>query len=203
MATVRVTLMQTLFHSNHLRSVLLLAAAVAGMTAQAQEPVHAPTPLQTLAQPQAMGAPDAATAPNPADRAASSKAAPANAATPANAADSFYEQLGGKDGVAAIVAEFVRIMLADGRIAGTFEGVDMDRLHAKLAEQFCVASGGPCTYTGKSMQEVHEDLKVNNARFNASVEDLQAAMVRRGVPSRVQNRLLGKLAPTQRSIVTQ
>ena len=122
---------------------------------------------------------------------------------PASAADGFYEQLGGKDGVAAIVVEFVRIMLADKRIADTFEGVDMDRLHAKLGEQFCMVSGGPCNYTGKSMQEVHEDMKVNNARFNASVEDLQLAMTRRGVPSRVQNRLLGKLAPTQRSIVTQ
>lgn len=121
----------------------------------------------------------------------------------ASAADGFYEQLGGKDGVAALVVEFVSIMLADKRIADTFEGVEMDRLHAKLAEQFCMVSGGPCSYTGKSMQEVHEDMKVNNARFNASVEDLQLAMTRRGVPSRVQNRLLGKLAPTQRSIVTQ
>lgn len=121
----------------------------------------------------------------------------------ASPGENFYAQLGGRDGIAAIVAEFVTIMLADKRIADTFEGVDMDRLHAKLAEQFCMLSGGPCSYTGKSMQEVHEDMKVNNARFNASVEDLQSAMVRRGVPSRIQNRLLGKLAPTQRSIVTQ
>ncbi|MBC7513345.1 MAG: group 1 truncated hemoglobin [Herminiimonas sp.] len=129
--------------------------------------------------------------------------APSEGIQAASATDGFYEQLGGKDGVAAIVAEFVSIMLADKRIADTFEGVDMDRLHAKLAEQFCMVSGGPCRYSGKSMQEVHEDMKINNARFNASAEDLQIAMTRRGVPSRVQNRLLGKLAPTQRSIVTQ
>ena len=116
---------------------------------------------------------------------------------------SFYQELGGKDGIAAIVAEFVAIMTADKRINGTFEGVDLDRLRAKVAEQFCAVSGGPCSYTGKSMAESHEDLKVNNAQFNASVENLQLALERRGVPSRVQNRLLARLAPTQREIVTK
>lgn len=115
----------------------------------------------------------------------------------------FYEELGGSAGIAAIVAEFVTIMVDDKRLNATFEGVDFDRLRAKLAEQFCVASGGPCTYTGKSMAESHEDLKSTNAQFNASVENLQLAMERRGVPSRVQNRLLAKLAPTQRDIVTK
>ena len=128
---------------------------------------------------------------------------PEIAIQPATAGDAFYEALGGKDGVTAIVAEMVRIMLADQRISATFDGVDLDRLNAKLAEQFCVVSGGPCTYTGKGMAEVHEDLKVNNTQFNAVVEDLQLAMERRNVPSRAQNKLLGKLAPTQRSIVTK
>ena len=115
----------------------------------------------------------------------------------------FYEQLGGKMGVAAIVADFVQIMLADKRVNGTFEGVDLERLRSKLGEQFCVASGGPCSYTGKSMAESHEDMKVSNAQFNAAVENLQLAMEHQGVPSRIQNRLLGKLASTQREIVTK
>jgi hemoglobin len=34
-------------------------------------------------------------------------------------------------------------------------------------------------------------------------EDLQIAMERNGVPSRVQNRLMAKLAPMQREIVTK
>ncbi len=173
MTTLKVMIMQSYLKPHSFGCLLLAAAALAGAPAYSQ--------VQDSAQ----------------------QTASSGVLQPAGAADGFYEQLGGKDGVAAIVAEFVSIMLADKRIADTFEGVDMDRLHAKLAEQFCMVSGGPCSYTGKSMQEVHEDMKINNARFNASVEDLQSAMTRRGVPSRVQNRLLGKLAPTQRSIVTQ
>lgn len=125
----------------------------------------------------------------------------ANPATPA--ADSLYLALGGKAGVAAIAAEFVTIMLDDQRVNATFEGVDLDKLRVRLAEHICEVSDGGCKYTGRSMAESHEDLKIKNAQFNASVENLQTAMDRRAVPSRVQNRLLARLAPMQRDIVTR
>lgn len=134
-----------------------------------------------------------ATAPAPAAASAMPQAGPVN----------FYQDLGGKAGVAAIVADFVTIMLDDKRLNATFEGVDLDRLRSKLAEQICVVSGGGCKYTGKSMAESHEDLKSTNMQFNASVENLQLAMERHGVPNRVQNRLLARLAPTQHDIVTK
>ncbi len=136
-------------------------------------------------------------APAPASASASASAMPE--AGPVN----FYQDLGGKAGVAAIVADFVTIMLDDKRLNATFEGVDLDRLRSKLAEQICVVSGGGCKYTGKSMAESHEDLKSTNMQFNASVENLQLAMERHGVPNRVQNRLLARLAPTQHDIVTR
>jgi hemoglobin len=119
------------------------------------------------------------------------------------AAPNFYQELGGKPGIDSIVTRFTDLMLADQRVKDTFEGVDLVRFRSKLAEQFCVASGGPCSYTGKSMAESHEDLKVTNTQFNASVEHLQAAMEASGVGARTQNRLLARLAPTQHAIVTK
>ena len=53
------------------------------------------------------------------------------------------------------------------------------------------------------MKTIHEDLKVSRAQFNALVEDLQAAMRRNDVPSRTQNRLLARLAPMHREVVTK
>lgn len=119
------------------------------------------------------------------------------------AVSNFYQELGGKPGIDDIVTRFTDLMLADQRVKDTFEGVDLERFRSKLAEQFCVASGGPCSYTGKSMAESHEDLKVTNTQFNASVEHLQAAMEASGVGARTQNRLLARLAPTQHAIVTK
>ena len=117
--------------------------------------------------------------------------------------DSLYNELGGSAGIRRVVADLVPALQADARINATFDGVDMERLAAKLEEQFCEVSGGPCKYSGKDMTTIHEDLKVSRAQFNALVEDLQAAMRRNDVPSRTQNRLLARLAPMHREVVTK
>jgi hemoglobin len=117
--------------------------------------------------------------------------------------DSLYNDLGGSAGIRRVVADLVPALQADTRINATFDGVDLERLAAKLEEQFCEVSGGPCKYSGKDMTTIHEDLKVNRAQFNALVEDLQEAMRRNDVPSRTQNRLLARLAPMHREVVTK
>ena len=117
--------------------------------------------------------------------------------------DSLYTDLGGSAGIRRVVADLVPALQADTRISASFDDVDMKRLAVKLEEQFCEVSGGPCKYSGKDMKTIHEDLKVNRAQFNALVEDLQAAMQKNNVPSRTQNRLLARLAPMHREVVTK
>ena len=76
-------------------------------------------------------------------------------------------------------------------------------LRDKLIEQFCVEAGGPCVYTGDSMQESHKGLTLTPSDFNALVEDLQAAMTVEGVPIPTQNRLLARLAPMRSQVIDQ
>lgn len=130
--------------------------------------------------------------------------------------DATYRGLGGKEGIHRIVATFIPMILADARIKDTFADFDMDQLAVRLEEQFCEFSGGPCRYTGKyrdktmdgtgtvrDMASVHADLKISNAQFNALTEDLQIAMEKNDVPTSVSNKLVAKLAPMQRAIVTK
>jgi hemoglobin len=114
-----------------------------------------------------------------------------------------YQQLGAQQGVANIVDSLMEIMLADPRIKDSFKDTEMKRFRRTLTEQFCVVSDGPCTYSGDPMKEVHQGLVITTADFNALVEDLQTSMDRNNVPSRVQNKLLAKLAPMQRDIVNK
>lgn len=114
-----------------------------------------------------------------------------------------FQALGGHAGIQNIATELVSIVLLDSRIKQTFKDVDTDRLKAKLAEQFCVLSGGPCKYTGKDMTTIHDGLSITNAQFNALAEDLQIAMEKYQIAAGVQNKLLAKLAPMQREIVTK
>jgi hemoglobin len=120
---------------------------------------------------------------------------------PAN--DAIYQGMGGKEGIRKVVDDFLVIVLADARISESFKDTDMERLASLLAEQFCQLGGGPCKYSGKDMKTIHEDLKITNAAFNALAEDLQIAMEKNGIASSVQNKLVAKLAPMQRDVVTR
>jgi hemoglobin len=116
---------------------------------------------------------------------------------------SFYQELGGKPGIKNIVSTLIPIVLADPRIKESFTDIDMKNLALRLEEQFCELSGGPCKYKGKDMVTIHDGLNITNAQFNALAEDLQMAMDRVGIAPAAQNRLVAKLAPMQREIVTK
>jgi hemoglobin len=117
--------------------------------------------------------------------------------------DSLFRDLGGQAGIVKIANLTADHFLADPRIKQTFDDTDMERFRRLLAEQFCAVAGGPCQYTGHSMQESHKGLHLKNADFNFVVEDLQDALREAGIPFRVQNRFLALLAPMQRDIVTR
>ena len=127
-------------------------------------------------------------------------AQPAGAAP---ASSSLYQDIGGLPVLQKVVDDLLELALEDPRIKHTFKETNMKRLAEMLVEQFCELSGGPCRYSGDPMKEVHQGLELNNAHFNALVEDLQMAMTRSGISSRTQNRLLALLAPMQRDTVTR
>lgn len=129
--------------------------------------------------------------------------------------DATYRGLGGQEGIGRITATFLELVLADPRIKDSFADFDIPQIRRRLQEQFCEYAGGPCKYTGKyrdrtmdgtgtvrDMQSVHIDLHITDEMFNALAEDLQLAMARHGVSSAVSNRLIAKLAPMHRDIVT-
>jgi hemoglobin len=125
------------------------------------------------------------------------------ASVPVRADDALYQDMGGQDALAKIASDATDNFLADDRIKATFDNTNMDRFRKLLAEQFCVVAGGPCTYTGRSMHDAHKGLHLDNADFNAVVEDLQKAMEKDGVSFATQNRFLARLAPMQHDIVTK
>lgn len=114
---------------------------------------------------------------------------------------SLYDRLGGKEAITAVVDQFVANVAADKRINGFFAGADIPDLKAKLVDQICQGSGGPCTYTGKDMKTAHQGMGVKDADFNALVEDLVAALDKFKVPEKEKNDLLGLLGPMKGDIV--
>ncbi len=121
----------------------------------------------------------------------------------AEAGQTLFEELGGKPAVTQVVGDFIGIVAADPRINGRFAKVNIPRLQMLIIEQLCAATGGGCTYTGRSMQEAHKGMNLREADFNALVEDLQAALDKDKVPFGLQNRLIAILAPLEGSVDRQ
>src|SRR3990167_3252570 len=96
--------------------------------------------------------------------------------------DSLYRDLGEQAGITRIVEGMLLNIAADPRIVRHFENIDIVRLRDKLVEQICVEAGGPCTYTGDSMEESHKGQNLTPSDFNALVENLQEAMSAQNVP---------------------
>ncbi|MHA6492854.1 group I truncated hemoglobin [Pseudomonas borbori] len=115
--------------------------------------------------------------------------------------DRLYRALGEEAGITRIVEGMLLSIAADPRIVRHFEDIDIVRLRDKLVEQICAEAGGPCVYTGDSMEESHKGQNLTPSDFNALVENLQAAMTAEGVPITAQNRLLARLAPMREQII--
>jgi hemoglobin len=127
----------------------------------------------------------------------------ANAGTSPITDPSVFAAFHGKAGVDRIVARLKVSYRTDPRLADIFRAADLDRLTRLLSEQICYILGGPCHYTGRDMKSVHADQGLQTRDFDALVEDLQAAMDKEQVPFWAQNRLLAKLAPMKRVVVTR
>jgi hemoglobin len=112
---------------------------------------------------------------------------------------SLYWRLGGPDAINAAVDETIKVSKADPRLAGRLSG----GCAAKLKEQLCAATGGPCTYTGRDMKTAHTGLKITEAEFGAVGENLVKVLDAFKVPEKEKNELLGLIMPMKGQIVGQ
>ena len=115
--------------------------------------------------------------------------------------DSLYQALGQRDGIAQMVqAIFVRVY-GDQRISALFKEVDRKDLERLVSEQICFEAGGPCPYTGRSMEESHAGLALTHKDFDAFVEDFILGMEDHKVSYSTQNRVLKIFAPMRVQII--
>jgi hemoglobin len=128
---------------------------------------------------------------------------PRNEAAAAGAKDALYRELGGTPGITAVVDLFLAKVDNDLRINLFFEKTDHKDLRNLVIEQLCQATGGPCTYSGRTMEEAHSGLNLTDADFAAFVDDLIAAMNELKVPKSSQEKLLALLGPMKPQVVGQ
>ncbi len=117
------------------------------------------------------------------------------------AKDWLYQQLGADRGLNQLVDGLLVKIEQDPQIVHHFKDTDIARFRRLLVEQLCELSGGPCKYTGATMQESHTGFQISKADFDNLVDHLIDVMQQQQVPVAAQNRLLALLAPMYSDVV--
>ena len=115
---------------------------------------------------------------------------------------SIYDQIGGRDAVAAAVGIFYDKVLSDDVLAPYFTGTDMARQQAHMRAFLAAAIGGPAVYAGRDMGAAHRGLGVTDEAFDHVVEHLVATLTELSVPAELIAAIGEKLLPL-RDVVVQ
>ena len=122
---------------------------------------------------------------------------------------SLYDRLGGVYSIATVVDDFIDRIMIDPRLNSN---PLIDEAHHRVppagfkylvTEMVCHATGGPQSYTGQSMQDAHQHLKITAAEWDAFLNDFQQTLDKFGVPETEQDQLKAIVASTQGDIVIQ
>jgi hemoglobin len=119
---------------------------------------------------------------------------------------SLYKRLGGREGIAIVVNDFAANMVSDPRVSDRFKDkkpAELEEFKSKVADQICEMTGGPCSYYGKDMKTAHQGMRITEAEWNATVENLVKALDKNNVDARSKQELLAALGPMKKDIVGQ
>ena len=120
---------------------------------------------------------------------------------------SLYERLGGVYSIATVVDDLIdRIMVdprlnANPRVNEAHHRVPPAGFKYLVTEMVCWATGGPQSYTGRAMRDVHQHLKITAAEWDAFLDDFQQTLDKFNVPQAEQAELKEIVAGTRADIV--
>ncbi len=123
---------------------------------------------------------------------------------PESAEAPLFERLGGMEAVSAVVAEFAQRLFDDPRLEPFFGSLNEARQQrfVRLNVEFvCMATGGPCEYTGRSMFDAHAGLGTSDGVFDRVKNHLVDVLNEFVVPRALQRELLALVETTRSAIV--
>ena len=119
---------------------------------------------------------------------------------------SLYRRLGGREGIAGVVDQFVVNALADPRIGPAFKALPAAKvapLKTNIADFICENTGGPCSYGGRTMQESHKGMKLAKEDVEACNAALAKALDQKGVAAADKTELMAVVQKLMPSIANQ
>ncbi len=115
-----------------------------------------------------------------------------------------YTRLGGYDAVAAVCADLLPRLRADGQLGRFWQhrGEDgIQREYQLLVDFICNAAGGNMYYTGRDMKLSHKGMRISQSDWNIFVGHLNATLDKFNLPARERGEVLAFIDSTRADIV--
>ena len=122
---------------------------------------------------------------------------------------SLFDRLGGIYSIATVVDDFIDRIMADPRLNAN---PLVDEAHHKVppagfkylvTEMVGWATGGPQVYTGRSMRDSHQHLKITPGEWEAFMDDFRQTLAKFSVPPAEQAELEAIVQSTYGEIVVK
>jgi len=117
---------------------------------------------------------------------------------------SLYHRLGGYDALAAVTDDFIGRLAADPQLKRFFIGLSTDsqkKLRQHVVDFLCIATGGPCVYTGRDLKTAHTGLGITEDDWSIAVKHLVATLDKFKVPEKEKNEVLAAISGLKGDIV--
>lgn len=115
-----------------------------------------------------------------------------------------YKRLGGYDALAAVTDDFLGRLAPDPKLGRFFVGHSTDsiaRIRGHVIDFLCVATKGPCTYSGRDMKTSHTGLRISDDDWDVAVKALTGTLDKFSVPATEKNEVLTAVSSLKSDIV--
>ena len=119
-----------------------------------------------------------------------------------------YDRLGGVYSIATVVDDFIDrvmnnpILNANAAVDEAHHRVSAAGFKYYVTEMVCWAAGGPQTYTGRTMRESHEHLRITEGEWAAFLKDFDDTSAKFNVPDAERKELFAIVQSTKNDIVS-
>lgn len=110
-----------------------------------------------------------------------------------NTSDSIYERIGGEATIASIIEVFYNKITSDPVLSSYFKNANVDKIMRMQKHFFTAATGGPLTYSGRPLKDVHQHLDISRYEFDRYVRHLTETLESIGVPEEDRKQVVARI----------
>ncbi|KAF4705502.1 hypothetical protein FOZ63_013315, partial [Perkinsus olseni] len=118
--------------------------------------------------------------------------------------DQLFRKLGESDGIIALIDKLFGILVTDPRVKDFFENQKEAKVNAikkGITTVLVETWGGPKTYQGREIANIHREVGLNDYHFDAFLADLQKALMGGGADEQLIDEVMVTVEPLRQGVL--